>query len=334
MNFTHTKSAIVWVILLVSSVSHAAIHRDSQKVLTGTQITFSLTYTLLKNTNIEVINIPEDGRRFDALKTYIERRKKKLEPLFESADAVVSMTNALPSDPLFRFARDANINLININAGQPWSFSSTGVTAVRAPTTDVSWDGVASNVKSDFNSPYFWLSLTNAVRMADIVGTDLARIFPEHKQRIDTNRNALKQELLMLYQKYQQRLLGVSDINLFALSNEFVYLTNDLGLFVDGYFLKQDIQWTEQDINNLSTHLKTHEIKVVLHKWEPSSAIQTAIKNAGAELVILATGDPGIVKNRRLLPSGYMQILRSNLVTLYEAMARQQSNSFKKNGGN
>ena len=74
-----------------------------------------------------------------------------------------------------------------------------------------------------------------------------------------------------------------------ALADEFVYLTSDVGLFVDDYFVKQDIDWKPEDYTKLTAALKESGVKVVIHKWEPSAEILKAITDAGAELVVLDT---------------------------------------------
>ena len=86
-----------------------------------------------------------------------------------------------------------------------------------------------------------------------------------------------------------------------------------MGLLVDGYFIKQDVRWTDADLAMLTQHLRDNGIKVVLHKWLPSEAIQNAVRAAGAKLVVLDAGDPGVVVDRALAPDGLQQILRKNL---------------------
>ena len=309
--------------VLLQACATVPANQENQQpsVITATQVTFSLTSAILQDTGIQVINVPADGRRFDSLKDYIQRRKDQFKPIFENATAVVSLTNALPSDPLFRFAREANIKLVNIDAAQPWSYDTSGVTLVASPTNTVTWQEYQQKQSIEASqSKYFWLSLTNAVRMADIVGTDLVRVFPYQAEAIATNRDILKQQLLDLFREYQNEFLEIENLSLFALANEFVYLTNDLGLYVDGYFLKQDIDWTHQDLENLVTHLKLNDIRVVLHKWQPKQEIVDAIESAGARLVVLDTADPGLSKDRALVSDGYQHILRSNLDALLTAM--------------
>lgn len=314
-------SSLALLGLFLCSLASAVDDSDGLSVVTGTQTTYSLTYALLQNTGIETVNIPEDGRRLSSLKSYIERRKERFDPIFKAADAVVAFTNVIGSDPLYRFARESNIQLIYVDAAQPWGYGRSGVSLVDKPATDVPW-ATESASEHGARSNYFWLSISNAIRMADIIGTDLARIFPEFTDRITRNMDNLKAELQNLGRKYQTKLLETQDISVFALASEFVYLTNDMGLFVDGYFIKQDINWTDEDLRKLTVHLKSRNIRVVLHKWEPSDAIKTSIEKAGANVVVLDTGDPGMSVDRKLVSDGYQQILRNNLDALASSLVK------------
>jgi ABC-type Zn uptake system ZnuABC Zn-binding protein ZnuA len=183
-------------------------------------------------------------------------------------------------------------------------------TAVDAPSSNVEWGG---DEAESAVAPYFWLSLSNAIRMGDIIARDLEALFPDSAETIGANLEKLKRSLLDLRGEYQHRLIESGADVVFALTGDFVYLTNDMGLFVDGYFIKQDVRWTESDLAMLTQHLRDREIKIVLHEWEPSDAIQDAVRAAGAKLVVLDAGDPGVVVDRELAPDGLQQILRKNL---------------------
>jgi ABC-type Zn uptake system ZnuABC Zn-binding protein ZnuA len=294
---------------------------DAETVLTGNQATFSLTSALAANTTITVVNVPEDGREISILADYIGRRMDRLAPTFAGATAAVSLTNALPGDPLYRFAREANIRIVNIDAAIPFSVTMPGVALIDAPVSNVAW-GSDADTPTSATSPYFWLAISNAIRMADIIAHDLSAIFPTAAPAIAENLDDLKWSLLNLRSDYEDRLIAAGDDTVFALTGDFVYLTNDLGLFVDGYFIKQDVRWTEEDFASLTRHLDDRDIRVVVHKWMPSEAIQSAIAAAGAELVVLQTGDPGIVVGDSLAIDGLQQILRANLEALTAALAR------------
>lgn len=301
----------------MTAVPWAASAQDAAAplVLTGTQATYSLTVALSAGTPIEVQNVPPDGRPFALLKDYIARRTDTLAPAFHAATAVVTLTNALPGDPLYRFARDANIRVVDIEAAVPWSLDVPGVGLAAAPASNVPW-GADPDPPESAVAPYLWLSVSNVIRMGDIIAYDLSALFPSSAAKIGENLEALKRSLLELRGEYQDRIVESGADVVFALTGDFVYLTNDLGLFVDGYFLKQDVRWTEADLAGLTKHLRDNGIKVVLHEWEPSEAIRNAIGAAGAKLVVLNTGDPGVVVDRALAPDGLQQVLRRNFDAL------------------
>lgn len=301
--------------------STQTIDAEPPVVLTGTQATYSLTRALTTNTAIRVVNVPEDGRQLTLLRDYIARRIERFEPLFASATAVISLTNALPGDPLYRFARDENIRVVNIEAATPWSYGTSGVALTNTPVSNVPWAG-ETEPESSVIAPYFWLSVSNAIRMADIIGADLTELFSDQADTVGRNLDELKWSLLNLRNDYQNRLIESADDAVFALTGDFVYLTNDMGLFVDGYFIKQDIHWTEGDLSALTDRLTTRGIRVVLHRWLPSDAIQEAVSAAGAELVVLDTADPGIVDGDSLAVDGLQQILRGNLEAIHRALNR------------
>lgn len=288
-------------------------------VLTGLQATYSLTTALTAGTPIRVENVPADGRPFALLKDYLERRKETLRPKFAQAAAVVTITNALPGDPLYRYAREANIRIVGIEAAVPWSVEAPGVALADTPASNAPWGGDADPPQAG-TAQAFWLSIPNAIRMADLIGADLSALFPGSAAAIHRNLDTLKRSLLRLRGQYQDRLNHAeaetgADV-VFALTGDFVYLTNDLGLLVDGYFLKQDVRWTAGDLAALSRHLRDNQIRVVLHKWQPSEAIQKAIRDGGARLVVLDGSDPGLVVDGALAPDGLQQILRRNLEAL------------------
>jgi ABC-type Zn uptake system ZnuABC Zn-binding protein ZnuA len=292
--------------------------QEGALVLTGTQATYSLTVALTAGTPIRVQNVPADGRQLTQLKDYIQRRMDTLAPTFESATAVVSLTNALPGDPLYRFARDANVRIVDIEAAVPWSLDAPGVGLADTPASTVAW-GNDTDVAATAVAPYFWLSVSNSIRMGDIIAHDLEALFPDSAGAIAANLEALKRSLLDLRGEYQNRLIESGADVVFALTSDFVYLTNDMGLFVDGYFIKQDVRWTDADLAALTKHLRDNGIKVVLHKWQPSEPIQNAVRAAGAQLVVLDAGDPGVVVDRSLAPDGLQQVLRKNLEAIVAA---------------
>lgn len=320
----HTSTLFTALVAMLAVMAGPARAADANGpvVLTGIQATYSLAVALVAGTSIQVQNVPADGREMSLQKDYISRRMETLARQFSTATAVITMTNAVPGDPLYRFAREANIRIVDIDAAVPWSLNMPGVALADSPVSTAAWGHDPDPVESA-TAPYFWLSVSNAIRMGDIIASDLMALFPDSAAVISRNLDGLKRSLLKLRGDYQNRLIEVSSGDVFALTGDFVYLTNDMGLLVDGYFVKQDVRWTRADLDGLTKHLRDSHIKVVLHKWLPSEAIQNAVKAAGARLVVLDAGDPGIVVGSSLAPDGLQQILRRNLEAIYVALKPQ-----------
>ena len=260
-------------LILLTSLNSSA-QTESHLVLTSIAPIFNISKALTLETNIHIENLPERPRTMAAQKTLFSRQAERFKEQFKSADAVITMGKIWPEDSFYTTAREANIRLVNIDASKPWSHSLSGV-------------AVSSSPVSGEVSPYFWTSPANTVRMLNIVARDLSALYPDQAGIINNNLTQQKNLYLNLKANFENKFIEVFDPIIYALTDEFTYLTNDLGIFVDDYFIKQDIDWNEQDLNNLTQHLLQTGIKVVIHKWQPSEAIQAAIKEANAQLVIL-----------------------------------------------
>jgi ABC-type Zn uptake system ZnuABC Zn-binding protein ZnuA len=157
--------------------------------------------------------------------------------------------------------------------------------------------------------------------MAENIAADLVRLAPDDAASIETNLVALVAELRTLKSEYDNRFALLPDTRVFALAEEFVYLFGEMGIFVDGYFTKEDVRWTEADLEGFEEYLAQSGLSVVVHKWEPAQPILEAIARAGGKLVILDPADPGREIDDRLDSGGYLSILRSDLDALLDAFA-------------
>ncbi len=187
------------------------------------------------------------------------------------------------------------------------------------PVDDVPWS-VPESQTARVPSLHFWLSPINAARAAEIVARDLIRLFPADSAQIEGNLAGFRAAMLDLKREYDTKLATVDDVTVMALAPDFVYLTNDFGLFVDGYFLKQDRDWTDADLAAFEAYLADRAISAVLHKWEPDPPIMAAIEAAGASLVVLDPIDAGPVEDGVLIPDGYQRQLEANLEAVYTAL--------------
>ncbi len=288
-------------------------------VLTALPVTYSITSSLARGTSIDVRNVPERGRRMNALVSLLSQRADRYAEDFESADAVVTIGKLWRDDPLFTAARMTNVRIVDIDATKPWSTTLEGIAVAMEPEQRAPWSETVASERTP--SLYFWLSPANGVRTAEIIAGDLMRLSPADRQTIEVNLTALRQDLLDLKLEYELALAELADVTLFALASEFVYLTTDMGLYVDGYFLKQDIDWTQADLDGLAAYLEANQIRVVTHKWEPDARIQAAVAEAGAQLVVLDPIDAGVVVDGRLHEDSYLTLMRENLEALHGAFA-------------
>lgn len=235
---------------------------------------YSLSKPLVEGTDIALTLIPEEARSMQAQATLFTRQADRYAEQFKGADAVITIGKIWAGDPLYTAAREVNIRVINVDASKPWSHELDGVAVTNSPATDTV-------------SPYFWLSPSNVIRVLDIVGSDLERLYPSQAAKIAANLEKQKADYLRLKNDFERRFVEVADPVLYSLTDQFVYMTSDLGVFVDDYFVKQDIDWKPEDYAALTAALEKAGISVVLHQWEPSAEIKQAITDAGAHLLVL-----------------------------------------------
>jgi ABC-type Zn uptake system ZnuABC Zn-binding protein ZnuA len=308
--------------VVLGALAASALHAEDEPgvvVLTSLPATYSIASALALGTSIEVRNVPEAGRPLAAQPSFFGVQAERLATELARADAVVSIGKLWRGDPLYTAARAANVRVVDIDATKPWSTTLEGVQIALVPVDDAPWSE-RGNEPAREPSVYFWSSPSNGVRSAEIVAADLVRLAPADAARIEANLGELRGRLLDLKRDYEIKLAPLADVTVYALAAELVYLTNEMGLYVDGYFLKPDIQWTDDDAVRFSAHLAERDIRVVIHRYEPAEPIRAAIDAANARLVVLEPGDVGVVEDGRLVADSYERSLRANLETLYQAL--------------
>jgi ABC-type Zn uptake system ZnuABC Zn-binding protein ZnuA len=307
------RIAATSLLSLIALAANAAEH----VVLTSLQATYSIATELAKGTQIRVINVPAQGAVMESQAHALSRVP---DDAFTKAEAVITIGKLWRDDPLYPAARARNLHVINIDASFPWTQGNPGVSVIRQPVSDAPWAPRDESTEAGL-SRFVWMSPTNAIRMAELIGIDFARLSVEDAVKIRANQFAFGDRLRKLKAEYGAKYAKLPDPRVFSLADEFVYLFGDLGVFVEGWFVKQDVNWTDADYTALTTYLKEHQIRTVVHKWSPDEKIQAAIKSAGAQLVILDAGDPGPVKDDALSPDGYQSLLRNDMDLLLQALS-------------
>ncbi|WP_454840210.1 metal ABC transporter solute-binding protein, Zn/Mn family [Pseudomonas hormoni] len=285
-----------------------------QQVLVALPAVYALTSTLSDGTTLKVVRLPTDAAvPMESQANALSR----LEPaVFQQATAVVTLGSLWRADPLYTTARRHNLRIVEIDASHSWDTVKPGVAVARVPSNDVPW-ATERNVDGGL-SPYAWLGPVNAMRMSAIIATDLARLSPFDAPRIERNLAALEGRLRQFKANYGARLLAVPDLRVLSLADEFTYLFGEFGIFVDGWFVRQDIDWSDVDCAALTRYLRERDIHVVVHKWAPDARIAKAIEDGGARLLILDAGNPGMLADAA---NGYEALLSSNLDALLTAFA-------------
>lgn len=300
--------------LLLGGAPSAFAEVGQPQVLVALPALYALTAALGEGTHIEVVRVPMDAAMpMESQANALSR----LDPtVFQKAVAVVTLSSLWRTDPLYATARRHNLRIVEIDASHSWDNLKPGVAVTRVPANDVPWADVRTGEGAP--SPYAWLGPINAMRMSALIAADLARLSPTDAPRIALNLATLDDRIRQLKADYGDRLLKVTDLRVLSLTSEPVYLLGEFGVYVDGWFVRQDIDWTDADRAALTRYLRERDIRVVVHKWAPDARIAQAIKDGGAQLLILDIGNPGMLANKA---NRYETLLSSNLDALLAAFA-------------
>ena len=282
------------------------------RVLTALPALQALTAALCNATSIDAVRLPSQAAvPMEALANALSRQDTAA---FREAEAVVTLSSLWRADPLFRTARGHNLRLIEIDAAYSWDDAKLALAVMHPPANEFFTDDTGA--PKNGLSPFAWLSPINAMRMAGAVAGDLARLSPVDAPRIKRNLAELETRIRRLKADCGARLAKLADPRLASLADEFVYLFEDFGLLVEGWFIKQDVEWTDADRSAFTRYLRQRDIRVVVHKWMPNDKIHSAITEAGARLLVLDAGNPGLWANAAV---GYEALVQSNLDALLSA---------------
>lgn len=303
---------LVMLAVLLGSPVCAFADATRQQVAVALPALYALTSALATGTSLDVVRLPEDGAV--PMESQANALSRLDAGIYQKSVAVVTLGSLWRADPLYAIARRQNLRIVEIDASHSWDSVKPGVAVSRVPANDVPW-AMASDVDAGF-SPFAWLGPVNAMRMSSIIAADLARLAPADAPRITANLKAQEGRLRTLKASYGNRLIAVTDLRVMSLASEFTYLFGEFGVFVDGSFVRQDIDWTDADRSALTQYLRERDIHVVVHKWAPDAKIVKAIEDGGARLLILDPGNPGLLADAS---KSYEALLSANLDALLAA---------------
>lgn len=293
----------------VAAAGTATAQQARQTVMTGLQATHSLTSELTAGTGIDVAFAFPATMRMEQQATWLEQKARPdFAALAGKAAAAVTLTRAWEGDPLYVWARMGNVRVVPIDAAMPFNPKVTGI-------------GVLQRDHGKGTLPWAWHSLSNAMRMTDIIAADLKALSPADAPAVERNQVALKAALQKLKMDYEGRFLEAGLPGLWALTDRFAYLTQDFGLDVVGQTLADTYDWKPEDYARLTAAIKAQDARVVLDWRKPSPEMEAAIANAGARLVVLETMDPPLrLPEGGVDPKGFLAAMNRNLEALHAAM--------------
>ncbi|MEJ1160592.1 metal ABC transporter solute-binding protein, Zn/Mn family [Prosthecomicrobium sp. N25] len=289
--------------------------RAGETVLAGIRPIQGVAAALAAGTGLTVEPAAEPLPGMARLARTLARPDPARDRRLAAAAAVVTVDSVWPEDPLYREARARNIRVVRIDAARALDGPGLSVAVVARPSSSMPWrrDPPAAGP-----APQVWFSLANCIRMAEIVAGDMRRLAPADAAAIEANRAAFVQRLQALKAEYEARFAALPDPRVLALTDRFVYLTNEFGLDVEGYLLEDDVRWTKADLDGLAAFLKERDLRVVLHHWEPAAPIRQAIAAGGARLVVL--DDLEAAPPAASAAGDLERVLRSNLDRLAAAL--------------
>ena len=235
--------------------THKNTEVDSFTIVTAIPALGSIAQELIKGTQISLKNGLEGDITLDEYENYYLNKEHLLDSLAQSADAVLTLRSSIPEDMLYLRLRQRNIRVVEIDCASP----------------DNPVIGAIGKIyfKNTTTNPYMWLAPTNALRMAEIVSSDLSSLFPSQQKQISSNLKQFKKSLLTLKLHYDSLYLTLPHFDVAVMDNNFDYLLKDIDLYVVQEY-PQEIDWDSTITTQFTTDIRNKRFATVVHQWEPS----------------------------------------------------------------
>ena len=290
------KKLLFILMLIIGSFSFA-----ENIVITSIQPLYSLTSYLTKGTDIKVYTPFGSDVSMTMSKDSIREEGFDL-AIAKKAQAVVDIAKVWPEDVIYGKARMNKINIVEIDASHPYDEKMTTI--------------FFSDYSNGKVNPYIWMGSKNLVRMVNIIGRDLIRLYPQNKAKIEKNVNKFTNDLLKLENEANEKLLSVDNPSVISLSENLQYFLNDMNIYAE--YVDYD-SITAENIANL---VRDKGIKVVISdRWLKKNVIK-ALKDAGGEFVIINTLDIPMDKDGKMDPEAILKGFKENTDNLIEALAK------------
>lgn len=290
------KKLLFILMLIIGSFSFA-----ENIVITSIQPLYSLTSYLTKGTDIKVYTPFGSDVSMTMSKDSIREEGFDL-AIAKKAQAVVDIAKVWPEDVIYGKARMNKINIVEIDASHPYDEKMTTI--------------FFSDYSNGKVNPYIWMGSKNLVRMVNIIGRDLIRLYPKNKAKIEKNITKFTADLLKIENEANEKLLAVGEAEVISLSENLQYFLNDMNIYTEY------VDYDSVTAENVAKLIKDKGIKVVVSdRWLKKNVIK-ALKDAGGEFVIINTLDIPMDKDGKMDPEAILKGFKENTDNLIEALAK------------
>lgn len=290
------KKLLFILMLIIGSFSFA-----ENIVITSIQPLYSLTSYLTKGTDIKVYTPFGSDVSMTMSKDSIREEGFDLS-IAKKAQAVVDIAKVWPEDVIYGKARMNKINIIEIDASHPYDEKMTTI--------------FFSDYSNGKVNPYIWMGSKNLVRMVNIIGRDLIRLYPKNKAKIEKNITKFTADLLKIENEANEKLLSVGNAEVISLSENLQYFLNDMNIYTEY------VDYDSVTAENVAKLIKDKGIKVVVSdRWLKKNVIK-ALKDAGGEFVIINTLDIPMDKDGKMDPEAILKGFKENTDNLIEALSK------------
>ena len=290
------KKLLFILMLIIGSFSFA-----ENIVITSIQPLYSLTSYLTKGTDIKVYTPFGSDVSMTMSKDSIREEGFDL-AIAKKAQAVVDIAKVWPEDVIYGKARMNKINIVEIDASHPYDEKMTTI--------------FFSDYSNGKVNPYIWMGSKNLVRMVNIIGRDLIRLYPKNKAKIEKNITKFTADLLKIENEANEKLLSVGNAEVISLSENLQYFLNDMNIYTEY------VDYDSVTAENVAKLIKDKGIKVIVSdRWLKKNVIK-ALKDAGGEFVIINTLDIPMDKDGKMDPEAILKGFKENTDYLIEALAK------------
>ena len=207
---------------------------SAKDIITTTPVTYILASQLMKGTPITTSYIAPKRYGIERLSNWYAGKGEQVAfKAGETATVAITLKALWSEDPLFIYARQGNIKLIEIDASQSISPRARSIATVK--------------LSNGSNSIYAWLNPNNLSSMLSIVGDDLKKVWPEYTEKINENLQVLLMKSRQLINQQQQTLFDKEIDSVVLLSDQLEDFASANQLFVVHRLLKEELEWTKKD---------------------------------------------------------------------------------------